>query len=167
MLKKYLNNKGFGLVELLISVVIVISLSAVSFNYYKMSLEKSKVIDAMSMLRKIADAHMLYYRENRIYTDDITKLLVKFDGEEVAENGYNWIKTELFLYRTDVPPSASDSSDSSFKIAFASRPDKYNIYAIYDPENESLKFDADADFCNSTSFIDGKIIEKIHQNGKL
>ena len=83
MLKKYLNNKGFGLVELLIVVIIVISLSAVSFNYYKLSLEKSKAADAIMILRQIADANIIYYRENRSYTDDITKLLVRIEGEQV------------------------------------------------------------------------------------
>ncbi|MBR3654312.1 MAG: hypothetical protein IKN62_02615 [Elusimicrobia bacterium] len=161
MLKKLLNNKGVSLAELLIVVIIVISISAISFNYYKLSLEKSKVSEALSVLRKISDAQIIYYRENRCFTEDASQLLVNFGGEIVEEGGYKWIKNELFLYR----PNLYSLSDS--KIATALRKDKYEIYAIYDKETESLKFDADATTFNDTSFFDRKIVEAIQKNGKL
>ncbi len=170
MLKKYLNNKGFGLVELLIVVIIVISLSAVSFNYYKLSLEKSKAADAIMILRQIADANIIYYRENRSYTDDITKLLVRIEGEQVLENGYNWTKTELFSYRADKKresASPTDTKKSVFRIAYAKREDKYEIFALYDEATESLKFDASASTFNDAGFIDGKIVETIQEKGRL
>ncbi|MBO7610850.1 MAG: hypothetical protein J6T23_01420 [Elusimicrobia bacterium] len=170
MLKKYLNNKGFGLVELLIIVIIVISLSAVSFNYYKMTLEKSKVADAMAILRQIADSNIIYYRENRMYTDDITKLLIKVEGEEVSENGYKWTKTELFSYRADnkkVSASPSNSNKSVFELAYAKRDGKYEIYVLYDEGSESLRFDASASTFNDAGFIDGKIVEIIQEKGRL
>lgn len=163
MLKKYLNNKGFGLVELLIIVIIVISLSAVSFNYYKLSLEKSKVADAMIILRQIADANIVYYQENRSYTDDITELLVKVDGEEVKENGYNWTKTELFSYRAGKP----SSNETEFNIGCAKRDNKYEIYAVYNRTNDSLKFDAYAAESTGLGFIDGKVVETIKEKGRL
>lgn len=170
MLKKYLNNKGFGLVELLIVVIIVIFLSAVSFNYYKFSLEKSKATDAIMILRQIAEANVIYYRENRCYTDDITKLLVKVDGEDVSENGYNWIKTELFSYRSDkiaVASSPSNTKKSIFSLACARRDGKYEIFALYDEVTESLTFDASASTFNDAGFIDGKIVETIQEKGRL
>ena len=160
MLKKYLNNKGFGLVELLFVVIIVISLSAISFNYYKLSLEKSKVADAMIVLRQIADANTIYYRENKFYTDDITKLLVSFQGKVEKEDGYNVIKTDLFSYRTGKPSSGEDE----FKIASAKRGNKYEIYALYNKKSDSLKFDAYGDDAN---FIDGKIVKTIQEKGRL
>ncbi len=163
MLKKYLNNKGFGLVELLFIVIIVISLSAVSFNYYKLSLEKSKVADAMMILRQIADANIVYFGENRFYTDDINELLVSIQGTKTDENGYHVVKTDLFSYRAGKPSSGEDE----FKIASAKRGNKYEIYALYNNRAATFRFDAYGAESTDANFIDGKIVETIRAKGRL
>ena len=51
-----------------------------------------------------------------------------------------------------------------FRIAYAKRDNKYEIFALYDEATESLKFDAYGDDAN---FIDGKIVETIRAKGRL
>lgn len=166
MLKKYLNNKGFSLPELLIVVLIVITISAISFNYYRISLEKSKAVEALSVLRQIADAQMIYYRENRVFTDDITKLSVNFDGDTTDVTSKYELKHGLFSYWAQKP---SSSGEKVFNIARAERENKYEIFAEYNKEEDFLTFKANANGSGFTKVnsIDRKIVETINSNGKL
>jgi len=73
-MKKY--NKAFTLIELLVVVLIIGVLSAIALPQYRKSVEKSKSVQAITLLKAIDAAQMEYYLANGQYARQFSELSV-------------------------------------------------------------------------------------------
>lgn len=91
--------KGFTLIEVMITVVIIGILAAIAYPSYTQYIALSARSEGLAALMRIANLQEQYYLDNRAYATDLTKL--------VGENPY---VTEHQHY------SVSSSGTSSFTI---------------------------------------------------
>ena len=80
MMKTRNTRWGFTLIELLVVVLIIGILSAVALPQYQKSVEKAHMVEAISIITKIAQAQELYRLEHGNFTRDITQLTLDIPG---------------------------------------------------------------------------------------
>ena len=93
--------KGFTLIELLVVVLIIGILSAVALPQYQKAVERSKMAEAVTMVRAIANAHQVYYLANGVYLNpqQIDLLDIEVPGKAAPANvGSARIQTKDFVY---------------------------------------------------------------------
>ncbi|WP_181901694.1 type IV pilin protein [Thalassotalea euphylliae] len=86
-MKRSIKSSGFTLIELLIAVAIIGILAGVAYPSYQSYATKSKRTEGQRELLRIASLMEQYYLDNRIYTNDMTKLGQAKDPFE-TEGGY-------------------------------------------------------------------------------
>ena len=69
-----MNKKGFTLIELLVVVLIIGILSSVALPQYTKAVEKSRAVEAITIIKAIKTAQEVYYMANGKYTEDLTEL---------------------------------------------------------------------------------------------
>ncbi len=70
------NKKGFTLMEMLITVLLIGILGALAFPNYVISVEKTRVTTNISLLKPIYDSALQYYSTYDEFPDKLTKLSV-------------------------------------------------------------------------------------------
>lgn len=159
------SQKGFTLIEITITIVIVAIISIIGFVAYRGHVEKSKVTEAMAVVRAIADAHIVHFREKGDYTKDINNLLLEIESQSSVgtSNGYTFMKGKYFTYGTGPLVTTPSTSEC---IAYGYINNRYCIYITYnDNTNTPLSFHAYA-FSGATD-QDKKIVNDINQKGRL
>ena len=68
------TKAGFTLIELLVVVLIIGILAAVAVPQYTQAVNKSRAVQAITMLKAITNAQEIYYLANGKYTDDLSEL---------------------------------------------------------------------------------------------
>ena len=91
------NKKGVTYLELLITVVVVIILSVISFKIHAYNTEKAVAVDGVNLMRKIIDAEIAYRLENRKWCLSFAELPITLEGE-LKEGSADIIKTKDFIY---------------------------------------------------------------------
>ncbi|NMH64739.1 type IV pilin protein [Shewanella salipaludis] len=75
MLKKMPgNDSGFTLIELMIAVAVVGILAAIAYPSYIQYVAKSARSEGQAAVMRVANLQEQYYLDNRVYTEDMTKL---------------------------------------------------------------------------------------------
>ncbi|WP_108944272.1 type IV pilin protein [Shewanella halifaxensis] len=82
-----MKNKGFSLIEVMITVVILGILASLAYPSYVEYVAKGSRADGLSGLMKVANLQEQYYLDNRQYATDMTKLGLAADPF-VVENGF-------------------------------------------------------------------------------
>jgi len=86
-----LNATGFTLIELLVVVLIIGILAAVAVPQYQKAVEKSRGVQALTLLKSVVQAQEAYYLANGDYATSLDELSVDIDwtGTEKWVSGSN------------------------------------------------------------------------------
>jgi type IV pilus assembly protein PilE len=91
---KKVSFKGFTLIEVMITVVIVGILAAIAYPNYTQFVAKGARADGLAGVMRIANLQEQFYLDHRSFTTDMTKLGLSADPW-IVENTYYEIDTTL------------------------------------------------------------------------
>ena len=162
------NFNGFTLIELLVVVLIIGILSAVAVPQYQKAVEKARMVEAIMLVKTIANAHQVYYiATGRYLTSAEMELLdIEIPGSVVVSGGDKGrVRTKDFLY--------SPNGEEGGKLAVAQRVEARNNYAtnefyLYVSQNEPERVRC-ALVSNTAPItaIQRKLCQQISNNGTL
>jgi len=100
-LSGFLSVKAFTLIELLVVVLIIGILAAVAVPQYQKAVEKTRMTEAMTLVRAIANANQVHYMATGEYADrqQIDLLDVEVPGGKITSGPFTGrIQTKYFVY---------------------------------------------------------------------
>ena len=159
-------RSGFTLIELLVVVLIIGILAAVALPQYQKAVEKARMVEAVTMVRAIANAHQLYYMENgtRLESHQINELGIDVPGEPNTSWGALRIKTKDWIY-------APDASPPGYFWAIAQRVSPSNttpdVYYITVPVDNPSRINCTVYGNGLATSIQKKLCQALNQNGTL
>ena len=163
-----ITTHGFTLIELLVVVLIIGILAAVAVPQYQRAVEKSRMAEAVAMVRAIANAQEVYRLANGEYanTQDFSVLDLSVPGKANNQNHTGRRQTKYFVYGT-----AINKSTGLNHIALARRlkdgtDDSSGRYYLYVSGSNPQRIRCDSGG-ESSSDIQKKLCQELDANGVL
>ena len=155
-----MNNKAFTLIELLVVVLIIGILASVALPQYQKAVEKARMVEAVLLVRKIAEAQQRYFLANGVYAtfDEMDSLDIEIPHASTSlVVGQNRLVTKDFAY------TCRGTGDG--QIAVAERvPTQQRYYILID------RSDTEKIVCQSYSTrtnVQKKLCSQLNTNGIL
>ncbi len=117
---------GFTLIELLVVVLIIGILSAIALPQYEKAVEKSRLAEAVTMVKAISQAQDAYYLANGTYTTNLADLDISVPGTDTTEGGTPTRLTKNYRCR-----AVSSGSTAETTLGYGVCRSKTKPYAIY------------------------------------
>ena len=151
---------GFTLIELLVVVLIIGILAAVALPQYQKAVEKSRMAEAVSLVRTIANANQVFYMANGRYAtqDELELLDIEVPGTVNTTWSNQRIQTKYFIY--------SPSGSSADSLAIAQRAGGY-IYYIFIQQDEPGRLRCSAYPDGTATAIQRKLCKQLNDTGSL
>ena len=155
-----INKKGFTLLELLVVVLIIGILAGIALPQYNKVVERSRMAEAVTVAKDIAQAQQRYYFIHNEYADctDLNSLDIDLSGEDYDYHGCVAKRTSNFIYTTN-------GYSSKQYIAVVSRIPAADRYAILISKSEPDRIIC-ISYSNVTS-IQQKLCEQLNSSGTL
>lgn len=157
-------EKGFTLIELLVVVLITGILSVIALPQYQKAVEKTRTVEAIVILRAIADANRRYYLANGVWAkpSELNLLDINIPGIQNDTFSAGRIQLHDFVY------APSGEVDAGTEIARANRlsPRGWDGYRLYITPDGVLKCAPGNDY-SSMSSNQQKLCNDINKNGTL
>ncbi|MBQ3834908.1 MAG: prepilin-type N-terminal cleavage/methylation domain-containing protein [Elusimicrobia bacterium] len=135
--KVYICERGFTLVELAVTIVLVIILMTVSVPIYNEHVQKAKITEGYALLASIRSAQENYYIKNGNFLRDINTAALRFTCNEPIL-GINAITNKYFTYfdinQWELTHSNSDVPGKAF-FAVVNSKNSGNLTMIYHVDN--------------------------------
>ena len=161
MNNSYTSNirQGFTLIELLVVVLIIGILASVALPQYQKAVEKSRMAEAVILVKAIADANQIYYMANGQYAGigDLELLDINIPGTAYFYEG-NRIQTKEFIYS----PAGTNGEPH---LALAQRRPLAQSYYIWISREEPNKIKCTT--YPQVSSIQKQLCDQLNQNGTL
>lgn len=154
------KKKGFTLIEFLVVVLIIGVLGAIALPQYKKVVERTRMAEAVTIVKAIAQAQQRYYLIHNAYADcmDLDDLDIDLQGDDTTYQGNCAAKkTTHFLYTT------SGSSDKNHIALAFHQPTAYYIYIDKDKPSR-IRCYAYSGYANS---IQKELCNKLNESGVL
>jgi prepilin-type N-terminal cleavage/methylation domain-containing protein len=122
------NKKGYSMIEIMVTVLLIAILSAAAVPQYMKVIEKQKGVEAVNILAAIGKAEERYFVINEVYSKDFSDLdadLVDFDtGKLAGTDTASSFKTRSFTFTlsgtaetgTDAGKTTAERRDGSYRL---------------------------------------------------
>ncbi|MBQ8032993.1 MAG: prepilin-type N-terminal cleavage/methylation domain-containing protein [Elusimicrobiaceae bacterium] len=156
-----MTKKGFTLIELLVVILIIGILAAVAVPQYQKAVEKTRMVEAVTLVRAIANANQLYYLANGQYAahNELELLDINIPGT-LNNKTDKRINTPLFQYS----PGGIDETDIALakRLPFTDNVEGYQIH-ILKSEPDRIR----CRYFSVASAIQKKLCQELEANGTL
>ncbi len=160
MNNSYTSNirQGFTLIELLVVVLIIGILASVALPQYQKAVEKSRMAEAVILVKAIAEANQVYYMANGQYAGigDLELLDINIPGA-IFEDAGTRTQTKHFIY--------SPLGTLGTELAVAQRQPFKQSYYIWISREEPNKIKCTT--YPQVSSIQKQLCDQLNQNGTL
>lgn len=148
-MSKLLKNQGYSLLEILVVMALIITLSAIIVPKYSALKDSAKITEVKYGLTKLYRMEKTFHLENGYYTGDMGELDLEFDskayrvGFSPPQESWGAINSELISNCT------VDTANSVFKAGSSNDGNKLINFSI-DESGCLLKIKGKSSDCNNT-----------------